>query len=145
MTMNTPYLSTPSESTTVLSDLSISGTLDVGAADVVGTVDCADVTASASIQAGTTITAGSTLDAGTVITGETITALKQFSITTAGTALAVAGSIPLSFLTSADDNDLTIGQLVLVQYASGLSLLYSSGASVYELAESSVSYAQPTS
>ena len=97
MAMNTPYLGTPSGATTVLSDLSISGALDVGNIDVQGTV-----------AIGTT-------------------------------------TVPLSFLTRANENDMTIGQLVLVQRASGLSLIYSSGDSIYELAESTVSAAQPTS
>ena len=104
MALNTYYLSTPgdSRSTTVLSDLSISGTLDAGVVDSAGAI-----TAEGTVAIGTT-------------------------------------TVPFSFLTRANENDLTIGQLVLVQRASGLSLIYSSGDSIYELAESTVSLAQPT-
>lgn len=115
MPVNTSYLGTPgdSRSTTVLSDLSISGTLDAGVVDCAGTLDAAAIDCAGAIAAEGTVAIG------------TVT-------------------VPFSFLTRANENDLTIGQLVLVQRASGLSLIYSSGASIYELAESSVSLAQPT-
>ena len=121
---NTYYLGTPgdSRSTTVLSDLSISGTLDVGVVESAGAIT------------GTTI-AGTTGTFSGFVTAAGVTSSSGVTITSA---------IPFSFLTRTNENDLSIGQLVLVQRASGLSLIYSSGASIYELAESSVSAAQPT-
>jgi hypothetical protein len=167
--MNTEYLTTPSGSTTVLSDLSISGTLDVSDIDTAtGTF-----TSTLSVDGKTTLNSGvsgtaaefsSTLSVdgktklGSGISGtaaefsSTLSvdgATKAAHISCAGIDAASTVTLndtaaPLSVLTNANGNDMTIGQLRLVFAASGLSLVYSSTDSIY-IVNSAVSAAQPTS
>ena len=54
MTMNTPYLGTPSKATTVFSDISCSGTADLGVVDVTSTLAVAGAsTFDSSVTVGT--------------------------------------------------------------------------------------------
>ena len=126
---NTYYLGTPgdSRSTTVLSDLSISGTLDAG------------VVESAAGVTGTTGDFSSTMS----VDGATKTAWIGCAGLTSSSVLTLATVAPLSILTNAADTDMTIGQLRLVFLDSGLSLCYSSGATLY-VVNSAASEAQPT-
>ena len=134
---NTVYLSTPSghgnqsAASTALSDLSIAGGLQCSTLSARGAAKISAVSATAGQFSSTLSVAGATKAAAISATNVTLSS-----------GLTIASSAPLSFLTRAADTGLTIGQLVLVQRASGLSLLYSSGASYYELCESTVSAAQ---
>ena len=58
--------------------------------------------------------------------------------------LQLTASTPLSLATNTDANDLVIGDVMIVHQASGLSLVFSSGVSLYDLG-SGLSEAQPTS
>jgi hypothetical protein len=119
MAINTAYLGTPgsgnaqaSGATTVLSDLSISGSLDVNNVDAAGAA--------------------------------TITGLTTTAGVTSSSIVTVTATNPLSVTTQANANDMTVGQLRIVFTSSGLSLIYSSGDSIYDVG-SNTSAAQPTS
>lgn len=61
MTWNTPYLGTPSGYSTVFSDISVSGTADLGTTQIVGALTC-DSTIAAT--GATTLTGGALVGAG---------------------------------------------------------------------------------
>ena len=124
MAVNTAYLGTPgsgnaqsSGATTVLSDLSISGSLDVANVDASGTA---------------------------TIGTATVTGLVTSAGVTSSSLVTITASPFASLTTAANANDMTIGQIQLVFTSSGLSLIYSSGASIYDIG-SNTSAAQPTS
>ena len=124
MTWNNVYLSTPnpvgnyqgSAASTVLSDVSLSGSLDAATLDLSSTL---------SVDGAVTLNAGITGTGGTF--SSTITS-------TDGDFLSVD--------TQANSSGMTVGQLRLVFAASGVSLMYSSGESEYIVASSAVSLAQ---
>ena len=64
MTMNTPYLGTPSDSTTVYSDISVSGTADLGVVDVTSTLD---VAGAATYTSTLTVAGASTFDSSVTV------------------------------------------------------------------------------
>ena len=64
MTMNTPYLGTPSKATTVFSDISCSGTADLGVVDVTSTLavaGAATYTSTLTVAGNTTFTSSVTV------------------------------------------------------------------------------------
>jgi len=153
------YLGTPSGYTTTFSDLSVVGTSDLGIVQATGAVAFDSTLAvtgvttlsaalnSASAISGGTIAGTTGTFSGAIGTDSAISgaAIKGTSLEATTSVVTIAHTTPLSIVTAADDNDMTVGQLRLVFRASGLSLIWSSGTSEYELAESTVSAAQPTS
>jgi len=121
MPVNNPYLKTPSGDSTVFSDVSMTGTIEYGSV------------------AATTGDFSSTLS----VDGASKTAWIGCAGLTSSSVLTLSTVAPLSILTNAADTDMTIGQLRLVFLASGLSLCYSSGATLY-VVNSAASEAQPT-
>ena len=144
MAMNTPYLGTPSGDSTVFSDISMSGTLQAGTIESRSAISTGAVTATTGTftgaVAGTTGTFSSTLSAA----GATKTAWIGCAGVTSSSVITCNTVAPLSILTNAADTDMTIGHLRLVFLASGLSLCYSSGATLY-VVNSAQSESQPTS
>ena len=124
MAWNNVYLGTPnpvgnyqgSAASTVLSDLSISGGLDVDTFDAV------------------------TLNAsGAVVLSSTLSVAGQLTLDAGATIASTLTSTDADFLSvdsAADASGMTTGQLRLVFLASGVSLMYSSGESQYEVGSS---------
>ncbi len=129
MVWNNVYLSTPnpvgnfqgSAASTVFSDVSISGGLDVGTLDAAGAV-----TLSAALNSASALSAGEA-----TFTGGNFTS----------TITSTDGDF-LSVETQANASGMTTGQLRLVFAASGVSLMYSSGETSYTVGVSTVSVAQ---
>jgi len=128
--LNTVYLSTPGVGTVNQTSAASTSFSDVS---VVNNVIASGISAATGQFSSTLSVAGATKAAHVACAG-----------VTSSSGITVTATIPFSILTRVNENDLSIGQLVLVQRASGLSLIYSSGASIYELCESVVSAAQPT-
>lgn len=135
--LNTVYLSTPaagainqtSADSTVFSDISVSGSVDAYNVDVgnnLNVTGAADITSTLSVDGATK----ATTIAGTTFTG------TKFSATSV--------AAPFSAYTSGVDTDMANLDLRLVFLASGLSLCYSSGTTLY-VVNSAQSEAQPTS
>ena len=132
MVWNNVYLSTPnpvgnfqgSAASTVLSDLSVAGSIDAENVDVLGTLTVT----------GATTLSGALNTASDISVGE-ITATGGIF---ASTITSTDGDF-LSVDTQANASGMTVGQLRLVFAASGISLMYSSGESEYIVASSTVS------
>ena len=143
MVWNNVYLGTPrgatftsSGATTTLSDLSISGALDVGAVDAAGVVALSDALNSASAISVGGITATTIDSASALSVGEGTFTGGNF----ASTITSTDGDF-LSVDSQANSSGMTVGHLRLVFAASGVSLMYSSGESEY-VVNSSLSLAQ---
>ena len=142
--LNTVYLGTPgrgvdefqgSVASTVLSDVSVTGTSDLNIVQAVGAVQM-DSTLAVTGAA----TFSSTIGTDSNISGANIKGTSgEFTSLITSTA-----ATPLSLATQADFNDMTAGQVRLVFAASGMSIAVSSGTSLYDIG-SATSAAQPTS
>lgn len=119
-----PYLS---DGTTVLSNLSLTGDVKTS------TLSTSGITA-ATVQV-------SALTATSRITTP-IVHVSGGAILSAGSADFRTNTVVLSIDTRANTSGMTTGQLRVVFAASGMSLMYSSGATVYTIGASAVSAAQ---
>jgi len=146
MAMNNPYLGQPSGATTVLSNLSLSGGhLSTVTQVIRGAIQSASAVSCGALTATTGTFTGAGDFASTMsIDGNTRAAwIGAAGATFSSTVTCADTAAPLSMLTNAGDADMTIGQLRLVFLASGLSLCYSSGATLY-VVNSAQSESQPT-
>lgn len=103
----------------------------------VGNITGQQIIASAGSAIGPTLTFASDTSRGFYLSTTSTIAM------TSGTTLNLrTGSVRVSWHTNANSNGLSIGELAIVFATSGISLVYSSGASVYVLGQSSQSAAQ---
>ena len=123
-----------SDGTTVLSNLSLTGDMKASSASV----SVLTVTGSVSLAQSPTFSSGVSTSA---VTGGKIVA-QGGAIFSGTTADFRTNSVILSMITSANASTMTTGQLRLVFLASGISLVYSSGASTYVIGQSTQSVAQ---
>ena len=123
-----------SDGTTVLSNLSLTGDMKASSASV----SVLTVTGSVSLAQSPTFSSGVSTSA---VTGGKIVA-QGGAIFSGTTADFRTNSVILSMITSANASTMTTGQLRLVFLASGISLVYSSGASSYVIGQSTQSAAQ---
>ena len=151
MVWNNVYLSTPnpvgnfqgSAASTVLSDLSVAGSIDAENVDVLGALAVTGVTTlSDALNSASAISVGG-------ITATTIDSRSALSVGegtfTGGNFASTITSTDGDFLSvdsQADSSGMTVGQLRIVFAASGVSLMYSSGESEYIVGQSAVSLAQ---
>ena len=127
MAWNNPYLSTPSPvgnyqgsaASTVLSDLSISGSMDVQNADILGT---AAVTGAATLSSTLSVGGAATLTSGMLVGGASQTVNVISSITAANTqvTMAASGQSTEAFKWTGQSS-LTDSDTILVGLPSGLS------------------------
>jgi hypothetical protein len=169
--LNTVYLSTPgrtgtvlqgSNASTVLSELSVSGPLYATTEKLTSTLSVDGVV---KFGSGVSATAGqfsSTLSVGGAAKISAVSGTAaQFSstlsvagatkaahiscagVTSSSVITCSSSAAPLSIMTSGVDTDMTVGQLRIIQLASGISLCWSSGTTLY-VVNSAQSEAQPT-
>lgn len=135
--LNTVYLS--DQTTDYTSAVSVGSHLTASTLSVLGTTHLTGAVACAAGIAATTADFSSTLsaDGNTRLAGLWSAGAESSSIVT------ITANPCLSLTTRVNANDLTIGQMAVVFTASGLSLVYSSGASLYDVG-SNTSASQPT-
>ena len=123
-----------SDGTTVFSNISATGDIKASSASV----SVLTVTGSVALSQSPTFSSGVSTSA---VTGGKIVA-QGGAIFSGTTADFRTNSVILSMITSANASTMTTGQLRLVFLASGISLVYSSGASSYVIGQSTQSAAQ---
>ncbi len=150
--LNTPYLGQPGSSDNINTPFSppTASEATVNVRSDISTVG--DIYAQGAGDIGTALAVGTTLAVGGVTTLSdalaSASAISGAAVT--GTTGTFSGTVSMnstnfaSMLTQADFNDMTIGTWRAVFTSSGLSLGYSSGATLYDIT-SSTSVAQPTS
>ena len=123
-----------SDGTTNFSNISATGDIKASSASV----SVLTVTGSVALSQSPTFSSGVSTSA---VTGGKIVA-QGGAIFSGTTADFRTNSVILSMITSANASTMTTGQLRLVFLASGISLVYSSGASTYVIGQSTQSTAQ---